>query len=39
MPYCSGYQVYADRENVFLSQAIQGGISDPFSLPPDQLDD
>lgn len=39
MPYCSGYQVYSDRENVFLSQAIQGGIYDPFSLAPDQLDD
>lgn len=39
MPYCAGYQEYADRENVFLGQVIQGGINDPFSLPPDQLDE
>ncbi len=39
MPYCSGFQVYTDRENVFLKQAIQGGIQDPFALSPDQLDD
>ena len=39
MPYCSGFQIYTDRENVFLKQAIQGGIQDPFALSPDQLDD
>jgi uncharacterized membrane protein len=38
-PYCSGYQIYADRENIFLTQAFHGGIHDPFSLPPDQIDD
>lgn len=39
MPYCSGYQIYADRENIFLNQAIQGGIRDPFSLSPENLDE
>jgi len=39
MPYCRGFQIYADRENVFLKQAAQGGIRDPFALSPDQLDD
>ena len=39
IPYCSGYQIMADREKIFLTQAVQGGIRDPFSLPPDQLDE
>ncbi len=38
-PNCSGYQIYADREKIFFTQAIEGGISDPFALPPDQLDE
>ncbi|MHA1994220.1 MAG: hypothetical protein ACW97Z_06740 [Candidatus Hodarchaeales archaeon] len=38
-PYCSGYQTYQDRESIFLSQASQGGIQDPFALSPDSLDD
>ena len=38
-PYCSGYQIYADRESIFLSQIHQGGIKDPFALPPESLDD
>ncbi len=39
IPYCTGYQIYADREKIFLAQAIQGGIRDPFALPPDNLED
>ncbi|MFX0085941.1 MAG: hypothetical protein ACFFAU_09715 [Candidatus Hodarchaeota archaeon] len=39
MPYCSGFQIYSDREKIFLKQAIQGGIKDPFSLSPDQLEE
>lgn len=38
-PYCSGYQIYADRESIFLSQVKQGGIKDPFALSPDDLDE
>lgn len=38
-PNCTGYQIYSDRERIFLSQAISGGISDPFALPPDQLEE
>ncbi|UCG04319.1 MAG: hypothetical protein JSW11_10100 [Candidatus Heimdallarchaeota archaeon] len=39
IPNCSGYQIYTDREKIFLTQALQGGISDPFALPPDKLDE
>ena len=39
IPNCSGYQIYADREKIFLAQAAQGGIHDPFALPPEKLDD
>ncbi|MFX0172539.1 MAG: hypothetical protein ACFE9L_11515 [Candidatus Hodarchaeota archaeon] len=39
IPFCSGYQVYTDRENIFMRQVIQGGIKDPFALPPDQLEE
>ena len=39
LPYCSGYQIYQDRESIFLSQASQGGINDPFALSPDSLDE
>ncbi|MFX0123482.1 MAG: hypothetical protein ACFFAE_07555 [Candidatus Hodarchaeota archaeon] len=39
MPNCSGYQIYTDRERIFLTQALQGGIRDPFALPPDKLDE
>lgn len=39
IPYCSGYQIYVDREQIFVSQLIHGGIKDPFSLPPEQMDD
>ncbi|MHA1944707.1 MAG: hypothetical protein ACXAC6_02525 [Candidatus Hodarchaeales archaeon] len=38
-PYCSGYQIYADRESIFLSQVQQGGIKDPFALPPESLEE
>lgn len=38
-PYCAGYQIYADRESIFLSQIQQGGIKDPFALPPESLED
>ncbi|MFQ5981091.1 MAG: hypothetical protein ACE5OZ_23365 [Candidatus Heimdallarchaeota archaeon] len=37
MPHCSGYQVYADRERIFVSQAVQGGIQDPFAVAPEKL--
>lgn len=39
IPFCSGYQIYTDREKIFMSQAIRGGIKDPFALSPDQLED
>ncbi|MFX1536299.1 MAG: hypothetical protein ACFFDI_18945 [Promethearchaeota archaeon] len=39
MPNCTGYQIYTDREKIFLTQALQGGIRDPFSLPPEKLDE
>ena len=39
IPDCSGYQIYSDREKIFFAQAAQGGIHDPFALPPDQLDE
>ena len=39
MPNCTGYQIYSDREKIFLTQAFQGGIRDPFALPPDKLDE
>ena len=38
-PYCSGYQIYADRESIFLSQIQKGGIKDPFALPPESLEE
>ncbi len=37
-PYCSGYQIYAEREELVRTQIHLGGVKDPFSLPPDQLD-
>ncbi|MFX0013768.1 MAG: hypothetical protein ACFFB2_03305 [Promethearchaeota archaeon] len=39
LPYCTGYKIYTDREKIFTTQAIQGGIHDPFALPPDQLEE
>lgn len=39
LPNCRGYQTYVDRERIFVAQAIQGGIKDPFALPPDQLEE
>ncbi|MFX0182632.1 MAG: hypothetical protein ACFE95_06065 [Candidatus Hodarchaeota archaeon] len=39
IPFCSGYQIYTDREKIFMSQATHGGIKDPFALPPDQLEE
>lgn len=39
IPYCPGYQIYSDREQIFSAQAVHGGIHDPFSLPPDQLEE
>jgi len=38
-PYCPGFQVYADRENIFYSQLKQGGIKDPFALPPEDFEE
>ena len=38
IPNCSGYQIYADRESIFTSQAISGGVYDPFAVPKDQLE-
>ena len=38
IPNCSGYQAYSDREKIFLTQATQGGIQDPFAAPPDTLE-
>ncbi len=38
-PYCSGYQTYQDRESIFLAQASQGGVKDPFALSPESLDE
>lgn len=38
-PVCSGYQIYSDREKIFLGQAVHGGIRDPFALSPEQLED
>ncbi|MHA1978789.1 MAG: hypothetical protein ACW98I_17945 [Candidatus Hodarchaeales archaeon] len=38
-PHCSGYQIYDDREKIFLSQVQQGGIKDPFALSPNDLDE
>jgi hypothetical protein len=38
-PNCSGYQIYNEREQIFLNQALYGGVRDPLSLSPDQLDD
>ena len=38
-PHCSGFQTYQDRESIFLSQASQGGVQDPFALSPDSLDE
>ncbi|MFX1282848.1 MAG: hypothetical protein ACFFB5_04300 [Promethearchaeota archaeon] len=39
MPYCTGFQIYTDREKIFLAQAVQGGIHDPFALQPDKLEE
>lgn len=39
MPYCTGFQIYADREKIFLAQAVHGGIHDPFALHPDKLEE
>ena len=39
IPYCAGFQTYSQREQIFLSQIMQGGIKDPLSLPPDQLEE
>lgn len=39
IPNCSGYQIYTDREKIFLAQALQGGIRDPFALPPENIDE
>ena len=38
-PHCSGYQIYDDREKIFISQVQQGGIKDPFALSPNDLDE
>ncbi|MFW9902886.1 MAG: hypothetical protein ACFFFH_01020 [Candidatus Thorarchaeota archaeon] len=38
-PNCTGYQIYTDREKIFMTQELQGGIIDPFALPPDKLDE
>jgi hypothetical protein len=38
-PYCNGYQIYQDREAIFLGHALQGGLKDPFALSPESLDD
>jgi uncharacterized membrane protein len=38
-PFCSGFQIYTDRESIFFSQIQKGGIKDPFALPPDSLED
>lgn len=37
IPHCPGYQVYAERERIFMSQAVQGGIQDPFAVAPEEL--
>lgn len=37
IPHCPGYQVYAERERIFLSHAVQGGIQDPFAVAPEKL--
>jgi len=37
-PYCSGYQNYAEREELVRTQIHLGGVKDPFSLPPERLD-
>jgi hypothetical protein len=37
IPHCPGYQVYAERERIFMSQAAQGGIQDPFAVAPEKL--
>lgn len=37
IPNCPGYQVYADRERIFVGQAVQGGIHDPFAVAPEKL--
>lgn len=39
IPYCTGFQIYADREKIFLAQAVHGGIHDPFALHPDKLEE
>ncbi|UCE14301.1 MAG: hypothetical protein JSV04_03770 [Candidatus Heimdallarchaeota archaeon] len=39
IPLCSGYQIFADREKIFMAQAVKGGIHDPFALSPDQLEE
>ncbi len=39
LPYCTGFQVLTDREKIFTSQILQGGIIDPFSLPPEKLEE
>jgi len=39
IPNCSGFQIYSDREKIFLAQALQGGIHDPFALPPNKIDE
>lgn len=38
IPDCPGYQILADRERIFTSRVYNGGVNDPYSLPPDQLD-
>ncbi|MFX0208884.1 MAG: hypothetical protein ACFFDT_23070 [Candidatus Hodarchaeota archaeon] len=38
-PHCAGFQIYADREKIFLTQAVHGGIQDPFALHPDKLEE
>lgn len=38
-PYCSGYRIYAERENIFLDRLARGSIRDPLALPPDSIDE
>ncbi len=37
IPNCEGYQIYSDRESIFLGQQLRGGIIDPFSVSPDLI--
>ncbi|MHA1166186.1 MAG: hypothetical protein ACTSP4_11820 [Candidatus Hodarchaeales archaeon] len=38
IPDCPGYQILADRERIFTVRAYTGGVNDPYSLDPDQLE-